>query len=246
MDTNSILEKEIGQIVAEDYRSAAVFSKYGIDYCCHGNRNLNEACQKKDLSVETLINEIEALTNNGSSEAEDYNNLPLNELADHIEKKHHRYVEQRIPLLKQYLAKISAVHGEGHPELKVIDKLFSECAGDLTMHMKKEELVLFPFIRKMVISLKHNEPVERPRFLTVINPIQSMRDEHEAAGDIFSKISHLTHSYTPPADACSTYKVAFLMLKEFEEDLHLHVHLENNILFPKAEKLEREMVIRMS
>ncbi|MEY8019311.1 iron-sulfur cluster repair di-iron protein [Muriicola sp. E247] len=242
---NSLLDKEVGQIVAEDYRSAAVFSKYGIDFCCNGNRNLYEVCSKKKVEVEIVVKEIEALTSDGEKQGDNFNTLPLNVLADHIEQKHHRYVEERIPILKQYLHKINTVHGERHPELKEIYRLFSECAGELTMHMKKEELVLFPFIRKMVLSLKHNEAVESPRFLTVTNPIQTMRDEHESAGDIFSKISSLTHSYTPPSDACSTYKVAFLMLKEFEEDLHLHVHLENNILFPKAEKLEREMVLKM-
>ncbi|MBC5837607.1 iron-sulfur cluster repair di-iron protein [Flavobacterium muglaense] len=235
------LEKiTIGEYVAKDFRTAALFSKYGIDFCCKGNRTVDEVCEKKAVKPEDLQVEIEAILNTKSDSGIDFNAWPLDLLADYIEKTHHRYVEEKTPTLLQFLDKLCKVHGASHPELFEINELFKGCAGELAQHMKKEELMLFPFIKKMVTASISDELIAQPHFGTVKNPIAMMMAEHEAEGDRFAKIVELTNNYTPPADACNTYKVTFAMLQEFEQDLHKHIHLENNILFPKAEALEKE------
>lgn len=232
----------IGAMVAKDYRAATVFEKFGIDFCCKGNRTLEEATEKKNVDMAAIKEELAQLENNSNEGNMDYNFWPLDLLADYIEKKHHRYVEERIPLLLQYLNKLCKVHGDVHPELFEINELFKETAGELTAHMKKEELILFPYIRKMV--KKANEGValsDVPHFGTVKNPIKKMMEEHENEGDRFEKIAQVSDGYNPPSDACNTYRVTFSLLDEFEKDLHKHIHLENNILFPKSIEQEEKM-----
>ncbi|MBF6608713.1 MAG: iron-sulfur cluster repair di-iron protein [Flavobacterium sp.] len=231
----------IGEIVAEDFRTAAVFSKYGIDFCCKGNRTLEEVCEKKNVSVNTLTEELTRAASDLSGNGTDYQSWPSDLLIDYIEKKHHRYVEEKSPVLIQYLNKLCKVHGERHPELFTIHDLFYESAGELAAHMKKEELMLFPFIKKMIKAKAGNLPLENPHFGTVENPVAMMKDEHTTEGERFEEIAKLTDNYTPPADACSTYRVTFAMLQEFEQDLHTHIHLENNILFPRAIAMEKEL-----
>lgn len=232
----------IGELVAQDYRTASVFKKYGIDFCCQGNRTIKDACEKKKIDIQEVLNDLNKLTNAQPEGTVDYQSWPLDLLADYIEKKHHRYVEEKIQEIKPYLHKICSVHGERHPELFEINELFNAAAGELAMHMKKEELVLFPFIRKMQKAKQENIKLEAPHFGTVQNPIQMMMNEHTTEGDRFRKIEELSNNYTPPQDACNTYSVTFALLKEFEQDLHLHIHLENNILFPKAIKMEKSLI----
>ncbi|UNY98797.1 iron-sulfur cluster repair di-iron protein [Zhouia spongiae] len=231
-------KKQIGEFVADDFRTAAVFSKHGIDFCCKGNRTIDEVCSKKGIDKDLLLHSLEEVLNNKSEQSIDYKSWPLDLLIDYIEKKHHRYVEQTTPVLLQFLDKLRKVHGERHPELFEVYELFSGSAGDLAQHMKKEELVLFPFVKKMVKARLTGEAIEMPHFGTVENPIEMMKHEHDNEGERFREIAKITGNYTPPADACNTYRVAFSMLEEFEKDLHLHIHLENNILFPEALKLE--------
>ncbi len=235
------IKKTIGQIVAEDYRAASVFEKFGIDFCCNGNRSIDEACVQKNLDPEEFQKKMEAALTEKRVETTDYKSWSLDLLADYIEKKHHRYVEQQIPILKQYLDKINNVHGTKHPELHQIKDLFNASSGELAMHMKKEELVLFPYIRKMVKTKQSGQILDTPRFGTVKNPIQSMMHEHDNEGERFRQIETLSDTYTPPKDGCNTYNVSFALLKEFQDDLHRHIHLENNILFPKAVELEKEL-----
>ncbi len=233
-------QKQIGQYVAEDYRTAAVFSKHKIDFCCNGNRTIEEACEKKGIDSNMLVEELENVLNTKTDQSIDYKSWPLDLLAEYIEKKHHRYVEEKIPVLLQFLDKLCRVHGERHPELYKITDLFNASAGELASHMKKEELILFPFVKKMVAAELNTSAVKSPQFGTVENPIAMMMEEHDTEGERFREIAALTDNYNPPADACNTYRVTFAMLKEFEEDLHLHIHLENNILFPGAIKLEQK------
>lgn len=240
---NNTMEKTIGQMVAEDYRIAQVFKNHKIDFCCRGNRSIQEVAEKYDLNVNMLLREIDEIQRQNNNDNPEIKSWPLDLLADYIEKKHHRYVEEQIPILKQYLNKLCRVHGERHPELFEINEHFNASTGELAMHMKKEELVLFPWVRKMVKAQQQNNPLERPHFGTVKNPIQMMMQEHDNEGERFRKIASLSDNYSPPADACSTYRVAFSLLQEFEDDLHRHIHLENNILFPKAEQLEKSMAI---
>lgn len=239
----NITEKNIiGELVAQDYRTASVFKSHGIDFCCNGNRTIADACEKKEIESSALIDKLQQVVQQRSDTTTDYKLWPLDLLADYIEKKHHRYVVQKTQEITPFLHKVARVHGERHPELLEIEQLFYGSAEELAAHMKKEEQILFPFIRKMVKMQNDNEPFTPPMFGTVQNPIEMMLHEHEIEGERFRKIAELTQSYTPPADACNTYRVTFALLKEFEEDLHLHIHLENNILFPKAIKLEKSIL----
>ncbi|HXI00758.1 MAG TPA: iron-sulfur cluster repair di-iron protein [Sphingobacteriaceae bacterium] len=235
-------ENIIGELVAEDYRTASVFQAHGIDFCCQGNRTVKDACQSKNLKSENVVNDLQDAICQQTKGTIDYKSWPLDLLADYIEKKHHRYVKEKTPVLKQYLDKISEVHGAHHPELFQIKKEFFTSADELAAHMKKEELVLFPFVRKLVDVKQSKQTLGESPFGTVQNPIQQMMEEHEAEGNRFREIAGLSQEYTPPADGCNTYKVAFALLKEFEQDLHVHIHLENNILFPKAIALEKELL----
>jgi regulator of cell morphogenesis and NO signaling len=237
---NKNSEKQIGQFVADDFRTAAVFSNYGIDFCCKGDRTVEEVCKKKGIEVNALLNELGEVLNAKTNQSIDYKSWPLDLLADYIEKKHHRYVEEKTPVLHQFLDKLCSVHGERHPELLEINEHFSASAHELAAHMKKEELILFPFVKRMVNAKMENSAIQSPQFGTVENPIAMMMQEHDIEGERFRQIAELSNNYNPPADACNTYKVTFSMLQEFEQDLHLHIHLENNILFPGAIKLEQQ------
>lgn len=231
----------IGELVANDYRTASVFKKYGIDFCCQGNRTINDACEAKKIDEKLVVNDLNSLLNSKADGGIDFQSWPLDLLADYIEKKHHRYVEEKSMEIKPYLDKICRVHGERHPELLEIKEHFNATAGELAMHMKKEELILFPFIKKMVKAKQENSKLDKPNFGTVENPIQMMMDEHTTEGDRFRKIEEISNNYTPPEDACNTYRVTFALLNEFEQDLHMHIHLENNILFPRAIELEKQL-----
>lgn len=232
-------QKQIGQFVAEDFRTAAVFTSYGIDFCCRGHRTVEEVCDKNNIDSNELLDQLNKVLNASSNQSIDYKSWPLDLLIDYIEKKHHRYVEEKVPVLLQFLNKLCKVHGDRHPELFKINELFTASAGELAAHMKKEELILFPFVKKMVKATTSQQPIEAPGFGTVENPIAMMMQEHDNEGVRFREIAALTNNYNPPIDACNTYKVTFAMLDEFEKDLHLHIHLENNILFPEAAKLEK-------
>jgi regulator of cell morphogenesis and NO signaling len=239
---NEIKEKTIGEIVADDYRAAAVFESYGIDFCCGGNITMEEACRQNSVNTNEVADKLTAILNNQQGTSVDFKSWPLDLLADYIQKKHHRYVEEKTPILKQYLVKVCMAHGEQHPELFEIKEAFEASAGQLAMHMKKEELMLFPYIRKMVQARSSGQPLPQAPFGNVENPIKTMIEEHDTEGDRFKKISALSDNYNVPADGCNTYMIAYAMLKEFEDDLHLHIHLENNILFPKAIKFEEEFI----
>jgi regulator of cell morphogenesis and NO signaling len=234
-------ERPIGEYVAQDYRTASVFSKYKIDFCCNGHRTVSEACTKKGLDSQLLMDEVLLVLNSDSEETIDYNSWPQDLLIDYIEKKHHRYVEEKIPVLRQFLEKLCKVHGKIHPELLKIYELFIASAGELAAHMKKEELMLFPYIKRMVQAKLKNTSVESPQFGTIENPISMMMKEHDNEGQRFKQIAELTNNYNPPADGCTTFRVTYAMLEEFEKDLHLHIHLENNILFPKAIELQNSL-----
>jgi regulator of cell morphogenesis and NO signaling len=233
----------VGTFVANDYRAASVFQKYGIDFCCKGGKTIDEVCENKKIDPAKLLSELADLSKQQNNEVSDFKSWPLDLLADYIEKKHHRYIEQTTPSLKQFLDKLCKVHGVNHPELFEINKEFNASADELAAHMKKEELILFPYVRKMVSFINNKEQLEKPSFGTVQNPIQLMMQEHSVEGDRFLKIANLSNSYTVPTDGCNTYRVAFSLLKEFEMDLHLHIHLENNILFPEATALEKQFFI---
>lgn len=228
----------IGQLVAENYRTAAIFRKFNIDFCCNGNRSIADACRQKNIDPATVTDQLAEVLTQQQDGAADYNSWPLDALTGHIRQKHHRYVEEQIPVLEAYLHKLCSVHGNDHPELMLIFDLFRASAGELTMHMKKEELMLFPYIDKMVQSASEQALLPPPAFGSVSNPIAMMMQEHDQEGERFRKIQELSNDYSVPPDGCNTYRVTYALLKEFQDDLHLHIHLENNILFPKASRME--------
>ena len=231
----------VAEIVSNNFHTSKIFETYDIDFCCQGNISLNEICQKKGLDKGIIIQELTTLNNNFENKETDYNNWSLDILSQHIENKHHKFIESQTPLIIKYLEKICQVHGKLHPELFNIQELFIQSASELSQHMKKEELILFPYIQKMKFSLNNNQPFEAAPFGTIQKPIQMMQHEHNTEGDIFKEIARLSSNYSPPSDACNSYIITYNLLKEFELDLHLHIHLENNILFPKAVKLETEL-----
>lgn len=232
----------IGELVAQDYRTASVFKKYGIDFCCQGNKTIQDACDKKNIDINAVVTDLTSVNEaNGNNNSTDYQSWPLDLMTDYIEKKHHRYVTDKTVEIMPYLEKIDRVHGDRHPELHEILEEFRVSTSLLAAHMKKEELILFPFIRKMVKTQQAGTQMEAAHFGNVENPINMMKHEHDIEGERFRKIATLSNNYTPPADACNTYRVTFALLKEFEDDLHLHIHLENNILFPKAILLEKQL-----
>lgn len=231
----NLAKTKVGKIVATNFRTSKVLTSYGIDFCCKGGITLEEACKNGNVAIEQVIRELKESIKTADSYG--YERLPLDDLIQLIVNVHHKYVEATIPALLAYLDKLSNVHGDRHPELHEIKGLFNLTATALKDHMAKEELVLFPYIQAMVQADKSGFPLARPHFGDINNPISVMEDEHESEGNRLRKIAELSEHYQCPPDGCQTYWVAYALLKEFEEDLHTHIHLENNILFPRARHL---------
>ncbi|PHR72531.1 MAG: iron-sulfur cluster repair di-iron protein [Lutibacter sp.] len=228
--------KTVAEIVTKNIKSAHIFKKHGIDFCCGGGISVEKACEKKGVDFSELKKELDNIDE--VSKSYDYDSWNLDFLIDHIINIHHTYVEENITLLIQYANRVAKVHGHHYTEVVKINQLFTEVANELTAHMKKEELILFPFIKQLVKAEKEGTVAPNPHFGTVNNPIKMMEEEHENAGDIFKEIAKLSNNYTPPESACNTFRALYAKLEEFEQDLHQHIHLENNILFPKAILLE--------
>lgn len=237
---NTIENKTVAEVVSENIKTAHVFKKYGIDFCCGGGVTIEKACEKKHLDYNTLKSEL--LQVDSAPKAYDYNSWKLDFLIDHIVNIHHTYVEESIPLILQYSNRVAEVHGHHYAEVIKINTLFTEVANELAAHLKKEELILFPYIKKLLKLKEEKSNLTPPNFGSVNNPIQMMEEEHESAGDIFKTIAQLTNNYTPPEGACNTFKALYAKLDEFEQDLHQHIHLENNILHPKAIQLEQSFI----
>lgn len=242
MKTNSITDSTIAEIVADDYRTAEIFKKHGIDFCCGGKKSISKVCAEKNINENILNEELLASKSKSSDISHDFKSWSLTFLADYIVNVHHTYVNINLALISEFAEKVAKVHGHHNVETVEINELWKEVVADLTTHMKKEELVLFPYIRNLEKFGKHDSvtfPV--PHFGTVKNPVHMMESEHEVVGEIMHKIQALSNDFTPPEYACNTYRVLYAKLEEFQDDLHQHIHLENNILFPKAILLEQEI-----
>ncbi|NOY97315.1 MAG: iron-sulfur cluster repair di-iron protein [Chlorobi bacterium] len=224
-------ESTVGEIVANDFRASSVFKNVGIDFCCGGKQTLSEACHEKGINPEDIASELEKLEQEQISPALNFKDWEPGFLCDYIANTHHKYVIKSLPDLVFYTEKIASVHGEHHPELIEVASLFKKLNEELTQHLKNEEEVLFPSIKEVVStgSLKAKE--------VIISEITRMLGEHEFAGGAMDEINRITKGYLVPDDGCNTYHAAFKLLQQFEDDLHIHVHLENNILFPKALEL---------
>lgn len=231
----------LAQIVKDDYRAASVFEKYHLDYCCKGRRTVEQACADDDIEKTDLLNELAAVMLNAIMARPDYfDHLPLQKLADHIIKTHHSFVRKDMPLIHGYLKKLYTKYGAQHMALAKILEIFSNLQLELDKHIKKEENILFPFIGKL--EQEGDGIVNSPQRINLQLPVAIMEDEHADAVNALAQIRELTNNYTVPANACTTYRLAYTALQAFEHDLHQHIHLENNILFPKA--LERISVYR--
>jgi regulator of cell morphogenesis and NO signaling len=227
----------IGEIVSTDFRTAAIFERFGIDFCCGGRQSIGEACRSAAADPATVSRAIEALPPTDESSDDDFMQVPLPQLIDHIVETHHQYLRLAVPMVGRYLAKLVEVHGARHPELARVQDSFNRLGGVLMQHMVKEERVLFPYMRDLAT---HGVDASWPSpFGTVENPIRMMEREHREAGDELRQIRELTGGFTPPDDGCPTYRVCFEELAHFERDLHRHVHLENNVLFPRVIEIER-------
>ena len=218
----------IGEIVAQDYRTASVFKEAGIDFCCGGKKTITDACAEKGIDPENLIEKIGEVQSIHETISHNFNEWEPGFLSDYIVNVHHRFVYNSMSELMEYTNKIAMVHGSRHPELMEVAVLFSKINEDLLQHMKKEEEIVFPAIKEM---FKNGS--EKAKAI-VNSEISMLNSEHEFAGEAIDRISVLTDHYKIPADACNTYRVTLGLLEKFEDDLHTHVHLENNILFPKA------------
>lgn len=230
----------IGELVSKDFRKAEVFKKFGLDFCCGGKKTLEKACLEKGLDVLEVQSELELAEAKPSTGSQNFLEREAGFLADYIVNTHHNYVNNAMPVIFEYTQKVAKVHGQRHPEAVEIADLVAEIINEMKDHMLKEERILFPYIKSLSDAKKTGEAPEA-LFGTVENPVRMMEHEHDVVGVLIQKINELSSNYTPPADACTTYKLSFAKLKEFEEDLHQHIHLENNILFPAAIKLEKEL-----
>jgi len=219
---------KIGEIVTQDFRAAEIFKNAGIDFCCGGNQSLEQVCLEKKIDSSVLESELAKLENTTVNALHNFNEWSLDFLCDYIVNTHHKTVLKLLPQLTAYTQKIEQVHGTHHPELVEIAALFSQINDELIQHLKKEEEVLFPAIKDV---LKTNSS-ESKRI--IISEITRMKGEHEFAGGAMDKINVLSDNYSLPDDGCNTYRVTYKLLEEFEDDLHIHVHLENNILYLKA------------
>lgn len=233
----------IGEMVAEDYRKAEVFRKFGIDFCCGGKDPLDETCSRKGIDVNEVKQALKELDDNTfQGDTPDYNDWELDFMVDYIVNTHHRYVTRALPQLDEMSTKVARVHGANHPEVVKIASLYNAIAEELRMHMHKEENILFPYIKQMAAANRNNESIQPSPFGTIENPIKMMEMEHESAGGNMQSINELSNGFNPPEGACNTYQVLYAKLQEFENDLHRHIHLENHILFPKSIVLESELL----
>jgi len=233
-------ETKVGEVVAENFHAAKVFESHGLDFCCGGKRTIEDACRTKGVDTNSLLAELKNLNANNPSSTH-FDKWEADFLTDYIINNHHAYVNNAISTIEHHLQKVVSAHGAKHPEVCGIESIFTELKNELLEHMAKEERMLFPYIKKLSFAIKNSIEMPAAPFGSVDNPIKVMESEHDNAGLLLKKMNALSDSYTPPQDACATFRVLYGELKEFEEDLHVHIHLENNVLFPKAKTMEEKL-----
>lgn len=231
-------DKAIGEFVAEDQRTAEVFNKYDIDFYCHGDDLLSEVCHTNNLNYNNILQDLQTISA-APYKGINYKNIPLDELTDCIQNIHHTYIEKQLPVLSEHLDTLCDSHSEQHEGLLMLRSLFNDFARELNSHIKKEELILFPFIKELQNAIKGNHKNVQV-FGTVKNPISIAKEQHHNEDERFRFISQLTKNFSGFIGNCETYKNLIVLLDEFEQNLHTHIHLENNILFPKAIAMEQK------
>ncbi|MBD3225197.1 MAG: iron-sulfur cluster repair di-iron protein [Caldithrix sp.] len=240
--TIDINTSTISEIVKEDYSKAEIFNRFGIDFCCGGHRTIAEACQQKDINASEVKEQLRSFTETTPGALNRFNQWDIDFLVAYIVQNHHRFVRQIASELPPLVHKVAEKHGENHPETRQVAQIFEELTTELSAHLQKEEQVLFPYVNELVAAQNKEQSVGEFHCGNIEQPINVMEMEHDNAGNYLKKLNHLTNGYTPPEDACNTFKYVYHKLHELETDLHQHIHLENNIVFPKAKKLEKEMV----
>ena len=231
--------KTVRELALEIPNATRVFEKLGIDYCCGGGKSLEEACREASLPVQQVLNTLEGAAQAPASPVQqDWSAGPVAGLIHHIIETHHKYTREEIARLQPLLQKVCSVHQPKHPELLSIQETFQGLVQELSLHMMKEEAVLFPYIVRVEAAFLRKEPISPGPFGTVQKPVQVMVQEHESAGDALREIRKASRDYALPADACFSYQTLYQVLQTFEADLHQHIHLENNILFPRAVQME--------
>ncbi len=232
----NIAEQTLASLVTQNHQTVSVLEKYNLDFCCKGKRTLAEACKEKSLSLENILKELQQFTAPEEKLQMPFEQMNAEQLISYILIHHHFYVKQSMPAIIGHLEKVATKHGEHFPYMVKVLQLFTAIQEEMTLHMQKEEMILFPRIKEVEkLFTEKQETKPAPGYITA--PVSVMEVEHEHAGEMLYEIRHLTNNYTAPEDACTTFKVSLDELKAFEEDLHKHVHLENNLLFPLAEKL---------
>lgn len=228
-------ENIIRDIAVASPATIPVFERFGIDYCCGGRRSLAQACADLQLSVDQVLDKLdEAVAGTTTDDGTRWQSQPLYKVIQHVVRKHHTYVRQEVPRLRALAEKVRRRHGVSHSELGEIETVFNQLADELLTHMLKEEQILFPYIAKLEHSRTAGQPAPAAGFGNLEQPIEAMVDDHELAGKLAARLRTLTSNYTAPMGACPSYQGLFFGLQEFERDLHQHVHLENNVLFPRT------------
>lgn len=236
-----VTTRTVREFAVENTEATRIFEKFGIDYCCGGGQSLEQACEKAHVPIDQVLDALEMAeeTARRAQQVHDWNREPLSELIAHIKRTHHQYTREETARLQALLQKVCSVHGKNHPELFEIRETFAGLAQELTTHLMKEEMVLFPYIERMEEAVIQSEPVLPAPFGSVQNPVAMMEHEHDSAGEALRAIRKASGEFTPPADACVSYQTLYKALAAFEADLHQHIHLENNILFPRAIAVEQ-------
>jgi regulator of cell morphogenesis and NO signaling len=234
-------EKTVRELALENPAATRVFEKLGIDYCCGGNQSLERACEKAHVAIDEVLSSLEESERKlrETQPQRDWQAEPLADVIGHISRTHHKYTREEIARLGPLFVKVCSVHGQHHPELVEIRSIFAGLAQELTTHMMKEEMVLFPYIVRLEEAAIQKEPVLPPPFGRVQNPVSMMEQEHESAGTALRRMRQASGGYSAPPDACVSYRTLYKALADFEADLHQHIHLENNILFPRAIAIEQ-------
>ncbi|MBZ5594275.1 MAG: iron-sulfur cluster repair di-iron protein [Acidobacteriia bacterium] len=225
-------EKTVGELVVENPATARVFEKYGIDYCCGGKHSLDDACRERGVAPAALLDELSQASPKPQPDKRDWQGAALRDLIEHIVSRHHAYLKSELPRLAELFAKVVRAHGEREPVLAEVSEIFGIMKEELDAHLMKEEMILFPTIVKLEAGNASGAPC------SIEHPIARMEYEHESAGRALAQMRHLTRDYYIPEEACNTYRALFAAMIELEADLHEHIHLENNILFPRAAALQ--------